>query len=70
MLTHQDGLLAARILASLFRQDDVSYKLVPVGSYTELQVKRDEAFASDEAGLNILPLDLGNMPIGYVAWPG
>lgn len=44
----QDGLLAARILASLFKQDDVSYKLVPVGSYSELQIKRDEALASEE----------------------
>ena len=35
-------------MASLFKQDDISYKLVPVGSYSELQVKRDEAFASEE----------------------
>ena len=47
-LTKQDGLLAARILASLFRQDDIPYRLVPVGGYSELEQRRDEAFASEE----------------------
>lgn len=46
----QDGLLGARILASLFKQDDVPYRLVPVGGYSELEAKRDEAFASEEVG--------------------
>lgn len=44
----QDGLLAARILVSLFRQDDVPYRLVPVGGYSELEARRDEALASEE----------------------
>lgn len=44
----QDGLLAARILASLFKQDDVPYRLIPVGGYSELETRRDEAFASEE----------------------
>ena len=47
-LTKEDGLLAARILASLFRQDDIPYRLVPVGGYSELEQRRDEAFASEE----------------------
>lgn len=47
-LTEQDGLMAARILVSLFKQDDVPYRLLPVGSYSELEVKRDQAFANDE----------------------
>lgn len=50
----QDGLLSARILASLFRQDDVPYRLVPVGGYSELDSKRDEALASEEASPNTL----------------
>ena len=44
----KDGLLAARILASLFKQDDVPYRLVPVGGYSELEARRDEALASEE----------------------
>lgn len=48
MLTVQDGLLAARIVSSLFKQDDVPYRLVPVGGYSELEAKRDEALASEE----------------------
>ncbi len=47
-LTFQDGLLAARILASLFKQDDIPYRLVPIGGYSELEGKRDEALASEE----------------------
>ena len=44
----QDGLLAARILASMFKQDDVPYRIVPVGGYAELETKRDEALQSEE----------------------
>lgn len=47
-LTAQDGLLAARILVALLKQDDVSYRLVPIGGYSELEAKRDEALASEE----------------------
>ncbi|RXK36072.1 cell division control protein 45 [Tremella mesenterica] len=55
-----DGLLAARILASLFKQDDVPYRLVPVGGYSELEQRRDEAFASEELHTLIL-LSLGSL---------
>jgi cell division control protein 45 len=59
-LTIQDGLLAARILASLFRQDDVPYRLIPIGGYAELETKRDEVLASDELHTIIL-LSLGSL---------
>ncbi|KAK8849506.1 hypothetical protein IAR55_004840 [Kwoniella newhampshirensis] len=55
-----DGLLAARILASLFKNDDVPYRLVPVGGYAELEAKRDEALASEELHTLIL-LSLGSL---------
>lgn len=42
--------MAARILVALFKQDDVPYRLLPVGSYSELEVKRDQAFENDEVG--------------------
>jgi cell division control protein 45 len=56
----QDGLLAARILASLFRQDDVPYRLIPIGGYAELEAKRDEILTSDELHTIIL-LSLGSL---------
>ncbi|ORY34922.1 CDC45 family [Naematelia encephala] len=55
-----DGLLAARILASLFRQDDVPYRIIPIGGYSELEKKRDEALASEELHTLIL-LSLGSL---------
>ncbi|KAK4686203.1 cell division control protein 45, partial [Tremellales sp. Uapishka_1] len=55
-----DGLLAARILASLFKQDDIPYRLIPVGGYSELEQKRDEVFASGELHTLIL-LSLGSL---------
>jgi cell division control protein 45 len=48
ILTIQDGLLASRILASLFQQDDIPYRLAPIGGYAELEAKRDDALASEE----------------------
>lgn len=56
----QDGLLASRILATLFRQDDVPYRLVPIGGYAELQAKRDEVLASEELH-TLLLLSLGSL---------
>ena len=41
-------MLAARILAALFKQDDVPYRLVPIGGYSELEAKRDETLESEE----------------------
>ncbi|WVR08235.1 hypothetical protein IAU60_005282 [Kwoniella sp. DSM 27419] len=58
--TDVDGLLAARILTSLFKNDDVPYRLVPVGGYAELEARRDEALASDELHTLIL-LSLGSL---------
>ncbi|KAL7424938.1 DNA replication initiation factor cdc45 [Cryptotrichosporon argae] len=42
-----DGLLGARILASLFRQDDIPYRLIPIGGLSELRAKRDELLQPD-----------------------
>lgn len=59
-LIRQDGLLAARILASLFRQDDIPYRLIPICGYAELELKRDEVLTSDELHTIIL-LSLGSL---------
>ncbi|WVQ96170.1 hypothetical protein IAU59_003273 [Kwoniella sp. CBS 9459] len=58
--TDVDGLLAARILVSLFKNDDVPYRLVPVGGYAELEARKDEALASEELHTLIL-LSLGSL---------
>ncbi|WWC73512.1 uncharacterized protein I206_107483 [Kwoniella pini CBS 10737] len=58
--TDVDGLLGARILCSLFKNDDVPYRLVPVGGYSELDSRRDEALASEELHTLIL-LSLGSL---------
>ncbi|WVQ79395.1 hypothetical protein IAT38_001492 [Cryptococcus sp. DSM 104549] len=55
-----DGLLGARILCSMFKDDDVPYRLVPIGGYKELEQKRDEALASEELHTIVL-LSLGNL---------
>lgn len=59
-LTRQDGLLAARILSTLFRQDDVPYRLIPIGGYAELEAKRDEIINSDELH-TVIVLSLGSL---------
>ncbi|BEI83339.1 hypothetical protein CcaverHIS002_0312070 [Cutaneotrichosporon cavernicola] len=55
-----DGLLAARILTSLFKQDNVPYQLVPVGGYTDLDIKSREALKSEDLHTLIL-LSLGSI---------
>lgn len=37
-----DALCAARILSSLFRQDDVPYRIIPVSGFNGLKEIRDE----------------------------
>ena len=37
-----DGLCAARMLADLFKQDDVMHRIVPVSGIAELERVRDE----------------------------
>lgn len=37
-----DSLCAARMLASLFKQDDVLYRIIPISSVRELQIVKDE----------------------------
>lgn len=67
LLTGQDGLLAARIVSSLFKQDDVPYRLVPVGGYSELEAKRDEALASEEVSGNTFEHQLTSVAYTYSA---
>ncbi|OXG17350.1 cell division control protein 45 [Cryptococcus neoformans Tu401-1] len=55
-----DGLLGARILCSLFKNDDIPYRLIPVGGLTELEEKSDEALASEEIHTLIL-VSLGSL---------
>ena len=69
----QDGLLAARILASMFKQDDVPYRIVPVGGYAELETKRDEVLQSEEVSWKIAPspeahLAIASYPDLAVSW--
>ena len=56
----QDGLLASRILTSMFNQDDIPYRLVPVGGYSELDSRKEEALNSEELHTLIL-LSLGSL---------
>lgn len=34
----------------MFKQDDIAYRIVPIGGYSELEKRRDEALASEEVG--------------------
>lgn len=43
-----DALCAARMLASLFKQDDVPYRIIPVSGYPGLEEVRDELVQRDE----------------------
>lgn len=43
-----DALCAARMFASLFRQDDVMYQIKPVSGIAELEHVRDELMTSSE----------------------
>ena len=43
-----DALCAARMLASLFKQDDVIYRIIPVSGISELEKVRDELMGYQE----------------------
>lgn len=43
-----DSLCAARMLAALFKQDDVLYRIIPVSSVLELQLVKDELATYEE----------------------
>ncbi len=43
-----DALCAARMLAALFRQDDVLYRIIPVSGISELHVVRDDLMTIPE----------------------
>ena len=44
----------------MFRQDDVPYRLIPIGGYAELEAKRDEILNSDELH-TVIVLSLGSL---------
>src|SRR5271154_2539297 len=46
-----DALCAARMLADLFKQDDVMHRLVPVSGIAELERVRDELIVLTEVSL-------------------
>ena len=37
-----DALCASKMLADLFKQDDVMYRIIPVSGHAELEKTRDE----------------------------
>lgn len=49
-----DALCASRMLADLFKQDDVSYRIIPVSGMNELEGIRDELVGSNEVRLQVL----------------
>ncbi|KAF6765072.1 cell division control protein 45 [Ephemerocybe angulata] len=54
-----DSLCAARMLASLFKQDDVLYRIIPVSSVQELQSVKDELATYAELH-TLLLVNMGN----------
>lgn len=46
-----DALCAARMLADLFKQDDVTYRLIPVSGIAELERVRDELITLNEVSV-------------------
>ena len=48
-----DALCASRMLADLFKQDDVSYRIIPVSGMNELERVRDELAGSVEVRLSL-----------------
>lgn len=46
------------MLADLFKQDDVIYRIVPVSGISELERIRDEMISYTEVGLNLMFLQL------------
>ncbi|ODN78465.1 hypothetical protein L202_04101 [Cryptococcus amylolentus CBS 6039] len=55
-----EGLLGSRILCSLLKNDDVPYRLIPVGGTEELTDKVVDALASDEIH-TLLLISLGSL---------
>jgi cell division control protein 45 len=43
-----DALCAARMLADLFKQDDVMHRIVPVSGIAELEIVRDDLLSYSE----------------------
>lgn len=66
--TDLDGLLASKILACLFKQDDVPYRLIPVGGYEELESKKAEVAESGEVGVRPPELTGSCTPLSLSRW--
>lgn len=49
-----DALCAARMLSSLFKQDDVPYRVIPVSGYPGLEEVRDELQQHAEVGAHVI----------------
>ncbi|KAJ2931441.1 hypothetical protein H1R20_g5670, partial [Candolleomyces eurysporus] len=65
-----DSLCAARMLASLFKQDDVLYRIIPVSSVQELQDVKEELATYAELHALIL-INMGNfIDLPTPAWFG
>jgi cell division control protein 45 len=45
-----DAICAARMLADLFKQDDVMHRIVPVSGIADLERVRDDLLAYSEVG--------------------
>lgn len=50
-----DALCSARILSTLFKQDDVGHRIIPVSGYQSLEGIRDEFIGNQEVSLEPLP---------------
>ncbi|KAF8334992.1 CDC45 family [Cantharellus anzutake] len=55
-----DALCAARILSTLFKQDDVGYRIIPVSGYQHLEEIRDELVTNQELHTLIL-INIGSL---------
>ena len=51
-----DALCAAKMLAQLFKQDDVMHKVVPVAGIADLERIRDELIIQTEVGDSCVPV--------------
>ena len=51
-----DALCAAKMLAQLFKQDDVMHKVVPVAGIADLEKTRDELITQTEVRLLHRPI--------------
>ncbi|KAF9049275.1 CDC45-like protein [Hymenopellis radicata] len=56
-----DALCAARMLAALFKQDDVLYRIIPVSGISELHIVRDDLMTIPEVPAHINTIKYGGI---------